>query len=133
MLDEDQKADAKATAAINRRMQEGYEGESDKAGGSGSEDEHREAQVESLTQKHDFDRRDALKQIDETIWAGNRVRWIQSAQTSPAFFDVEALPNVLQVALNTRHPVHAHLFDICLLYTSPSPRDRTRSRMPSSA
>ena len=24
-------------------------------------------------------------------------------------------------------------WDICLLYTSPSPRDRTRSRMPSSA
>ena len=28
---------------------------------------------------------------------------------------------------------HAHIDDICLLYTSPSPRDRTRSRMPSSA
>ena len=27
---------------------------------------------------------------------------------------------------------HAHL-NTCLLYTSPSPRDRTRSRMPSSA
>ena len=26
-----------------------------------------------------------------------------------------------------------HDRDICLLYTSPSPRDRTRSRMPSSA
>ena len=25
------------------------------------------------------------------------------------------------------------LFNVCLLYTSPSPRDRTRSRMPSSA
>ena len=25
------------------------------------------------------------------------------------------------------------LFPFCLLYTSPSPRDRTRSRMPSSA
>ena len=25
------------------------------------------------------------------------------------------------------------LIDTCLLYTSPSPRDRTRSRMPSSA
>ena len=24
-------------------------------------------------------------------------------------------------------------FELCLLYTSPSPRDRTRSRMPSSA
>ena len=27
----------------------------------------------------------------------------------------------------------AMLYEICLLYTSPSPRDRTRSRMPSSA
>ena len=27
----------------------------------------------------------------------------------------------------------AYLFSVCLLYTSPSPRDRTRSRMPSSA
>ena len=26
-----------------------------------------------------------------------------------------------------------HLIEACLLYTSPSPRDRTRSRMPSSA
>ena len=25
------------------------------------------------------------------------------------------------------------IFELCLLYTSPSPRDRTRSRMPSSA
>ena len=30
------------------------------------------------------------------------------------------------------YPFHAHEHD-CLLYTSPSPRDRTRSRMPSSA
>ena len=29
--------------------------------------------------------------------------------------------------------VLATLFTVCLLYTSPSPRDRTRSRMPSSA
>ena len=29
--------------------------------------------------------------------------------------------------------VNAGLFLFCLLYTSPSPRDRTRSRMPSSA
>ena len=27
----------------------------------------------------------------------------------------------------------AHMAGTCLLYTSPSPRDRTRSRMPSSA
>ena len=32
---------------------------------------------------------------------------------------------------NLKCPVH--LYNDCLLYTSPSPRDRTRSRMPSSA
>ena len=30
-------------------------------------------------------------------------------------------------------PVHRRILYTCLLYTSPSPRDRTRSRMPSSA
>ena len=30
-------------------------------------------------------------------------------------------------------PASGSLLQICLLYTSPSPRDRTRSRMPSSA
>ena len=40
---------------------------------------------------------------------------------------------VLDVALAGGDlPVGAEL-DACLLYTSPSPRDRTRSRMPSSA
>ena len=29
--------------------------------------------------------------------------------------------------------IHSMWHGICLLYTSPSPRDRTRSRMPSSA
>jgi len=38
-------------------------------------------------------------------------------------------------AVGSRDPEAAKwaLLDICLLYTSPSPRDRTRSRMPSSA
>ena len=31
------------------------------------------------------------------------------------------------------HLIHAGSFQICLLYTSPSPRDRQKSRMPSSA
>ena len=29
--------------------------------------------------------------------------------------------------------VHLHMYRTCLLYTSPSPRDRQKSRMPSSA
>ena len=37
------------------------------------------------------------------------------------------------VADAREHGVEVLPVDVCLLYTSPSPRDRTRSRMPSSA
>ena len=43
---------------------------------------------------------------------------------------------LLQVCYDLRFPVFSRNrgdVDACLLYTSPSPRDRTRSRMPSSA
>ena len=35
--------------------------------------------------------------------------------------------------LHRVYKVAEYLYNSCLLYTSPSPRDRTRSRMPSSA
>ena len=128
-LDEDQKADAKATAAIKRRMSEGYEGESERAGQSGTETEHKEAQVESLVGKHHLEQTDALQRIDETIKAGSRVRWIQSAQSSAAFFDVESLPNVIQVALNTSHPVHSHLYDVMHPDVEEMTEDEVRERL----
>ena len=133
VLDEDRRADARATAAIKRRMQEGHEGESDKAGESGSVEERREAQVESLTRRHHFDQVGALQEIDETIRAGNLVRWIQSAQSSPAFFDVESLPNVIQVALNTRHPVHSHLYDVMHPNVDDLSDDEVRERLAQAA
>ena len=37
------------------------------------------------------------------------------------------------VSRTTRYKAHDPENTCCLLYTSPSPRDRTRSRMPSSA
>ncbi len=128
-LDEDQKADAKATAAIKRRMEEGHQGESDRAGETGTEEEHKRVQVKSLVEKHRHDRSDARQRVDETIEAGSRVRWIQSAQSSPAFFDVEPLPNVIQVALNTNHPVHSHLFDIMNPDTDELTEDEVRERL----
>ena len=39
----------------------------------------------------------------------------------------------IYLCYNTLTTVKAHLQEICLLYTSPSPRDATLSRMPSSA
>ena len=56
-------------------------------------------------------------------------------------YDVEDKKIVAEEVLATNGQGHGALagfladakVDICLLYTSPSPRDRTRSRMPSSA
>ena len=46
---------------------------------------------------------------------------------------MEPTPDILMTVANWRAAQQADLCLICLLYTSPSPRDRTRSRMPSSA
>ena len=50
------------------------------------------------------------------------------------FFTVAYYPlELVSARFSTDHNDLSFLFYICLLYTSPSPRDRTRSRMPSSA
>ena len=54
---------------------------------------------------------------------------------------VETIEQITREAMNFPVPVvqldqHTHILELfhgCLLYTSPSPRDRTRYRMPSSA
>ena len=48
------------------------------------------------------------------------------------------LPRSYEIEVDKNYPLMIvldgdYMFNICLLYTSPSPRDRTRSRMPSSA
>ena len=48
---------------------------------------------------------------------------------SPAFFEVEPLPNVIQVALNTNHPVHSHLYDIMNPDTDELTEDEVRERL----
>ena len=45
----------------------------------------------------------------------------------------EILPYFVQKAQYLVHDENDPFYKSCLLYTSPSPRDRTRSRMPSSA
>ena len=46
---------------------------------------------------------------------------------------VAPLYNYLKAFPNSLHQQFYENYGTCLLYTSPSPRDRTRSRMPSSA
>ena len=49
------------------------------------------------------------------------------------YFSPEVSKQLRQIALDENSSVQVLLAEACLLYTSPSPRDRTRSRMPSSA
>ena len=48
----------------------------------------------------------------------------QPERVDPRLFDMQSTQEVTPIE---------HFNETCLLYTSPSPRDRTRSRMPSSA
>ena len=54
---------------------------------------------------------------------------IVQAVAVPVLIDV----NVLPISAHMFCLIYACLSNICLLYTSPSPRDRSVSRMPSSA
>jgi len=60
--------------------------------------------------------------------------WTKVYRFSDRFFDLyelaETLVDIEDAFQNWRF---RHMYTVCLLYTSPSPRDRTRSRMPSSA
>ena len=64
---------------------------------------------------------------------------IKSAENKLSIIPVSKSPADVNVVLYNSHwkmEVNFNqdtLYRICLLYTSPSPRDRTRSRMPSSA
>ena len=53
-------------------------------------------------------------------------------QDSRAFLD-DNDPSLMSSQVNTLEPLQFFLRYSCLLYTSPSPRDRQKSRMPSSA
>ena len=61
-------------------------------------------------------------------------RW--ALRSAPDFDDepaIEALLAAGEVALGIEDTARAEFIELCLLYTSPSPRDRQKSRMPSSA
>ena len=62
-----------------------------------------------------------IEQGEDAVFAHPNSRFTVSAKNNPKYSDLADSSNGV--------PISA----ICLLYTSPSPRDRTRSRMPSSA
>ena len=73
--------------------------------------------------------------LSSLIIGGQAINFIFKGKISKNdLFDqlMESGPGSLLIVLITGIAAGT-VFNICLLYTSPSPRDRTRSRMPSSA
>ena len=71
---------------------------------------------------------DDLKRDGTTMWDG-----VRNYQARNNMQDMKKGDRVLYYHSRQTPPAVVGLATVCLLYTSPSPRDRTRSRMPSSA
>ena len=79
--------------------------------------------------------RKAIRILEKALRIDNRDKAALNL-IGASYQNVEDYPRAIHVyeRLTTIPPVRDEAFyNLCLLYTSPSPRDRTRSRMPSSA
>ena len=60
-------------------------------------------------------------------------RLIETENKLVFIVNIKATKSDIKRAVEELYDVKVEKVNVCLLYTSPSPRDRTRSRMPSSA
>ena len=72
-----------------------------------------------------------LQEEEVWSWAGRKKNGEAWSGPGAAFYGDPGDPDTFREVVPGRDAVAVVCF--CLLYTSPSPRDRTRSRMPSSA
>jgi len=86
-----------------------------------------------------FDSFEAAKDLSQSEWLfGEKTKIVLfqngwgNAEVFSTFFKPEMIYNA-RVITGFSRPNNNEVTITCLLYTSPSPRDRTRSRMPSSA
>ena len=76
---------------------------------------------------HVLDGVSILNPVSTTVVIGHGSEQVQEEITHSVEWAMQA------VQLGTGHAVQQAMHNICLLYTSPSPRDKRQSRMPSSA
>ena len=76
---------------------------------------------------------DLVKKKADSLRIKHETKWIEVGDYvyGDVCFEAKSAVDFLGSVLSKR--MWTQLDNICLLYTSPSPRDRTRSRMPSSA
>ena len=96
--------------------------------------------VELLSSRHGItaDELDSALYAHQDAEAVSHLFTVSSSLDSMVVGESQIISQVKQayetaVDVRPKAPLIHRTFDACLLYTSPSPRDRTRSRMPSSA
>jgi hypothetical protein len=102
-------AEKQAHHAVERRRAE-RPTPADAADSETTLEESKREQFKSLTERHKYSPPDAERLIEERIANHKTVQLLTSRNPeSPAFFNVEFIPGVLQVALNMDHPVYEDL------------------------
>ena len=76
---------------------------------------------------------DASADIMPEIKRRVRLAWACYSRFKRELYDMEAAPFALKLRMQKAEVMETLLYGCCLLYTSPSPRDKRQSRMPSSA
>ncbi|MEV6743429.1 ATP-binding protein [Streptomyces sp. NPDC051080] len=123
-------AEAKAEQAVQKRRSEAAPSLTDTLGEQVSLEESEQLQFESLVETHKLPEADAKRIIEETMAQHRHVRLLTSRNPdSPAFFNVEFIPGMLQVALNMDHPVYESLVEVLDGETEGVPRGELVDRL----
>ena len=76
---------------------------------------------------------EAMKMLSPRRNTTNATSVTELAQEQLAHFSIDPESDYGKTLLRAVERMYESQSDVCLLYTSPSPRDRQKSRMPSSA
>ncbi|TMR04369.1 DNA mismatch repair protein [Actinomadura soli] len=102
-----------AEEAVKRRRAETKPSLTDSLAKTTTPEESKQTQLHSLVETHKYSKADAERIIEETFSRGKHTRLLTSRNAdSPAFFNIEFIPGLLQVALNMDHPVYSDLIAV---------------------
>ncbi|XVQ11140.1 ATP-binding protein [Spirillospora sp. CA-255316] len=123
------KATQQATNAIKKRQEEGHTTKEDLASRSQSEDEKRNEQVDNLIKRHHVAPEAATKIVDHSLKLGLLANWIASPQDTEAFFTIDPMTSILQVAFNSDHVLHDRLMTVMEEVPNESSTEDLRERL----
>lgn len=118
-----------ATTAIKKRQQEGHTTDDDLANRGKSEDEKRKEQVDNLVGRHHVDPTAATEMVDHSLKLGLLANWITSPQDTEAFFTIDPMASILQVAFNADHILHDRLMAVMEEVPDDSSAEDLRERL----